>query len=376
MPKQTILASTSMGVLLLITMMFCGGPTPTGKPPTGKSPTTSPDVTEQPSAAEKSNGTWYQLYFSSPKYPDDAKKRSPAPIAQALVKVINSAKKTLDIAIYELNLPELGDAILAARDRGVTVRMVTDSDEIDTSDVLIRLKKSKIPIVPDERSPIMHNKFVVVDKKAVWLGSWNFTQNDTYRNNNNAIYIQSPQLAANYTTEFEEMFTDHAFGPTSPANTPNPKITIDGTVIENCFAPEDKCGDQVIAVIKQAKKSIYFMAFSFTHGGIGDVVIERAKKGIKVQGLFESRGSETKYSEFGVMEKLKLDVLKDGNPYNLHHKVFIVDGQTVIMGSFNFSQNADEANDENLLIIHNAAIAKQYTTEFKQVYQVAVNPPK
>ncbi len=44
----------------------------------------------------------------------------------------------------------------------------------------------------DQRGPIMHNKFVVVDNSAVWTGSWNFTDGDTYRLNNNAIKIMSP----------------------------------------------------------------------------------------------------------------------------------------------------------------------------------------
>jgi len=66
-----------------------------------------------------------------------------------------------------------------------------------------------------------------------------------------------------------------------------------------------------------------------------------------------------------------LDVLQDGNPYLMHHKVFIIDGQTVILGSFNFSQNAETENDENLLIIDDARIAQAFSAEFQKVYQRA-----
>jgi phosphatidylserine/phosphatidylglycerophosphate/cardiolipin synthase-like enzyme len=214
----------------------------------------------------------------------------------------------------------------------------------------------------------MHDKFVVVDGQAVWTGSWNFTVNDTYRNNNNAIYIQSPQLAQNYATEFEEMFSQKAFGPTSPANTPHPQIQLGDTLIETCFAAEDLCADQLILLISQAQKSIHFMAFSFTHEGIGDAVMDRAKAGVKVQGVFETRGSETEYSEYAQMKKEKLDVWQDGNPYTLHHKVFILDDKTVVFGSFNFSDSADESNDENMLVIHNPDIASQFLAEFNRVY--------
>lgn len=333
-----------------------------------------PVPTSAPVAIEPVEGEWYRLYFTTPRYPDEPANRTET-IVQGLLGVINSAQKTLDIAIYELNLDEIGDAILAARDRGVQVRMVTDTDELEELDALIRLEEAGIPIVGDERNPIMHNKFVVVDGQAVWTGSWNFTANDTYRNNNHGIYLRSPALAQNYTAEFEEMFIDHAFGPTSPVNTPHPRVIIDNTLIETCFAPEDKCADKIINLMRQARQRIDFMAFSFTHIGLGKVIKDRAKDGVVVRGIFEARGSETEHSEFDGMKRQKLDVLQDGNPYTLHHKVFIVDGGTVVLGSFNFSDNADTANDENMLIIHNAELAQQFLAELDRVYNSALNPP-
>ena len=338
------------------------------QPGAGEFAAPSPVAGQQPVS-----GDWYQLYFTTPHYPDEPASRTET-IVQGLIQVLNSAQRSLDIAIYELNLDEIGDAILAARDRGVTVRMVTDTDELEELETLIRLEEEGIPIVPDERSPIMHNKFVVVDGQAVWTGSWNFTSNDTFRNNNHGIYIQSPELAQNYAAEFEEMFGQHIFGPTSPANTPNPQVQLGDTLIETCFAPEDECAAQLVRVINQAQQNIRFMAFSFTHEDIGQAVIARSKAGVAVQGVFETRGSETEYSELGPMKRQKLDVWQDGNPYTLHHKVFVIDERMVALGSFNFSSNADQANDENMLVIHNAALAGQFLGEFERVYGQAQNP--
>ncbi len=337
-------------------------------------------VVNQPAApppvvVEPVSGDWYQLFFSSPRYPDEPAARVDT-IQQGLIRVINQAQASLDIAIYELDLDDLGDAILAARDRGVKVRLVTDSDTLAEDETLIRLKKARVPIVPDERNAIMHNKFVVVDGQSVWTGSWNFTINDTFRNNNNAIYIRSPQLAQVYAAEFEEMFSQKAFGPTSPANTPYAQLQLGETLVETCFAPEDECAAQLVTQIGQAQQSIRFMAFSFTHDGIGQAVIDRAKAGVAVQGVFETRGSETEHSELARMKKQQLDVWQDGNPYTLHHKVFILDDKTVVMGSFNFSSNADESNDENMLVIHNQEIARQYLSEFERVYAQAQEPKK
>ena len=330
------------------------------------------ESSDQPVLVEPVSGEWYKLYFTSPQYPDAPETRVDL-MEQGLVETINQAQKTLDIAIYELDLEPVADAILAARDRGVAVRLVTDSDTLAEDDALIRLEKEKIPIVPDQRSSIMHNKFVIVDGRAVWTGSWNFTRNDTFRNNNNAIYIQSPELASNYVAEFEEMFSQKAFGPTSPAITKFARLQIGDTLLETCFAPEDKCDELLIARINQAQQSIRFLAFSFTHADIGKAVRDRAKAGVTVQGVFETRGSETEHSEFSQKKQKNLDVWQDGNPYTMHHKVFIIDEQMVVMGSFNFSTNAARSNDENMLIIHNPGIAGQYLEEFNRVYSRAQN---
>ncbi|MEW5958504.1 MAG: phospholipase D-like domain-containing protein [Chloroflexota bacterium] len=331
-------------------------------------------VQEPVAVVEPVGGEWYRLYFTSPQYPDEPARRVDL-IEQGLIEVIDRAQHSLDIAIYELDLDKVADAVLAARRRGVNVRLVTDTDSLETDDALIRLAEAGLPLAADERGPIMHNKFVVVDGQAVWTGSWNFTQNDTFRNNNHAIYIQSSQLARNYAAEFEEMFGQKAFGPTSPANTPQPQIDLGGTLIETCFAPEDHCAGQLIERVRQARQNIRFMAFSFTHTDLGEAVRQQAGQGVTVQGVFETRGSETKFSEFGAMQRQGLDVWQDGNPYTLHHKVFILDEQTVVLGSFNFSDNADTANDENMLVIHNADIAGQFLAEFRWVYSQAQNPP-
>ncbi len=340
------------------------------------SPATASAATVPPPAATRlPSGNWYKLYFSTPGYPDDPATRRET-IMTGLIDVINSAQRSLDIAIYELDLDPIGDAILAARERGVSVRLVTDSDTLAEDETLIRLKKAKVSIVPDERRPIMHNKFVVVDGQAVWTGSWNFTANDTYRNNNNAIYIQSPEVAQNYAAEFEEMFSQKKFGPTSLSKTAHPRIQIGKTIVETCFGPEDGCANQLTVLIRRAQKSIRFMAFSFTHAEVGEAVIDRAKAGVIVQGVFETRGSETESSQLRRMKRQKLDVWQDGNPYTLHHKVFIIDDNIVAFGSFNFTDNADQSNDENMLIIQNPNLANEFLAEFNRVYEQAKNPPK
>jgi phosphatidylserine/phosphatidylglycerophosphate/cardiolipin synthase-like enzyme len=259
--------------------------------------------------------------------------------------------------------------------------MVTDSDTVANDDEAIqaafgKLKGAKIPIVEDNRKPIMHNKFVVRDGDTVWTGSWNFTTGDTYRLNNNAVIFRVPELAQNYAAEFRKMFEAKHFGPSKAKGVPHPVITVGQARIENYFAPEDNVAQHVAAKLGQARRSIDFLAFSFTHDGIAQAVLDRTRAGVQVSGVFETTGSETRFSEYGKMKQAGLDVYQDGNPYTMHHKVFIIDDATVIFGSFNFSDNADKANDENLLIVEDAGFARPFVEEFNKVLAQAKNPPQ
>ena len=321
---------------------------------------------------------WFQVYFTAPKYPDKASDHHGG-LADDLTAFIDTAKTSVDMAIYQLDLPNVMQALIDAEQRGATVRVVTDSDILNDpkeNPSFKQLEQAGIPIIGGNPNAIMHDKFVVVDDAAVWAGSWNFTENDTYRYNNNGIRIESPELAHNYTVTFEKMFNDKKFGPQRKPGGTTPRLTIGGVAFENYFAPEDKVVEKIVPRLTQAASTIDFMAFSFTDDDIGNAVLDRAQAGIKVRGVFENTGSETQYSEYGKMKNTGLDVWQDGNPYLMHHKVFIIDRKTVIFGAFNFSQNAETENDENLLIVDDAALAQQFEDEFARVYDQAKNPPK
>jgi phosphatidylserine/phosphatidylglycerophosphate/cardiolipin synthase-like enzyme len=374
--------------LLLAVLAACEPETPTPVPPTltpapvtvtpapptatGGLPLTAVPVTPTVSVLNfqlaqgfgAQKGFW-TVFFTAP-----TGSRDPATyvggVDEALAAAIAGTQQTIDIAAYEFNSPALTRALLDAKARGVRIRMVTDNEDglADEQTTLGQLQAVGIPIATDERSALMHNKFIILDSQVVWTGSWNLTVNDTYRNNNNAVALRSQQAVQNYQTEFNEMFIEGRFGPTSPVNTPNHVFAQDGTVVEVYFAPEDEVIDQIISAISGAQQSVRFMTFSFTVDEIASALLERSARGVAVQGLFERTGSETTHSEFGRLFCAGLPVRQDGNPFVLHHKVFVIDGQTVVTGSFNISANATNSNDENLIIIRDPDLAAQYLAEF------------
>ncbi len=61
----------------------------------------------------------------------------------------------------------------------------------------------------------------------------------------------------------------------------------------------------------------------------------------------------------------------DGNRYTMHHKVLIVDAETVVTGSYNFSATAEEKNDENVFIVHSCDVAGRYMDEFAKIWRQA-----
>ncbi len=326
------------------------------------------------------SGSWYDLAFTAPIYPNNAANHKGG-LEDKLVTLMDTATKTLDVADYDFDLASVADAMVRAKGRGVIVRMVTDTDTLtNVKDMAIqsafgKLKGAGIPVVDDQRSAIMHDKFTVVDNATVQTGSWNYTDGDTYHLNNNMIVIRNAQIAQNYTTEFNKMFEKRAFGPKKEKGTPNPVVMVDGTRVENLFAPKDDTVGRIVETVNGAKSSVYFMAFSFTQDKIGQAIIARQKAGVTVSGVFETTGSQTEFSEYGIMKKAGLDVYTDGNPWVMHHKVIIVDEHIVIFGSFNFSDGAATQNDENLLIVDNADIAKAFKAEYDRVLALAKNPP-
>jgi phosphatidylserine/phosphatidylglycerophosphate/cardiolipin synthase-like enzyme len=311
----------------------------------------------------------YSIYFTNPEDPRAGSYRGGPD--EALAQAINKARLSVDVAAHQLNLWSIRDALLSAARRGVTVRMVVESDYLDEPEIQ-RLKEAGIPVLGDRRESLMHNKFVVLDRAEVWTGSMNFTTSDAYRNDNNLIRIRSARLAENYSAEFKEMFELDLFGNNILAETPHPSLSLDGIRMEVYFSPDDGTAGEITRLIQAAQESIYFLAFSFTSDDIAQAITVKAKEGVRVAGVLEeSQVLSNIGSEYELFRESGMDVRLDGNPRNMHHKVILIDERTVITGSYNFSANAEKRNDENSLVIHDPDIARIFMTEFERVYRDA-----
>ncbi|MEQ8673976.1 MAG: phospholipase D-like domain-containing protein [Aggregatilineales bacterium] len=307
---------------------------------------------------------FWQVYFTEPTGSNDTSLYNGG-VDEPLASAIDNVRSTLDIAAFEWANPRLNAAVLRAHQRGVTVRMVVDDEhtDMDSDGMINELIDAGIPVVGDERSGLMHNKFMIMDSTIVWTGSMNFTEGGSYRNNNNLLRIQAPQAVTSYQAEFNEMLSGD-FGSSRSESSAANFFTDEGTQVQIIFAPEDDVDVNMVNILSLAEESIRFMTFSFTLDEVGDALLERSAAGVDISGIFEVRGSETSFSEMTRLFCAGMDMRQDGNPFTFHHKVFIIDESIVMTGSFNISANATTSNDENQIIISDPDLAAQYIAEF------------
>ena len=278
----------------------------------------------------------------------------PSPsMEKALVAFIESAAKTLDVCVFDMNLPQVAQALLAAQARGVKVRVIIDRDNAekayDVEDELKEMEKRGMLTLAHNRSGLMHNKFMIADGVRVWTGSYNFTRNCSNFNDNHAIVLENRQLAENYEMEWQEIF-EKRHGKRFAFPTPHPKVNVGGTIVQNYFTPEDDVRGAIVAEMAKATNEIAMMAFSFTDRAMTDAIRDALKRGVRAVILLESGlarhpGANTRdLMEMGANVRMSPGV-------RLHHKVIVIDRETVVLGSANCSAAAFDRNDENVLIV-------------------------
>ncbi|KPJ67452.1 MAG: hypothetical protein AMJ43_04135 [Coxiella sp. DG_40] len=141
-------------------------------------------------------------------------------------------------------------------------------------------------------------------------------------------------------------------------------IFLPNTYYQICFTPDTNCTAKIVGAIKKAKRSILVQAYSFTSRPIIKALALAKYRGIDVRILLDKsliiNGSQY-YSPIPYFQKQNIWIRIDYLPVVAHNKVMIIDDNTVITGSFNFTRAAQRDNTENVLIIHDSKLARKYT---------------
>ncbi len=372
---------------------------------------------------------WIKVYFNMPADTSVMHENNfgnhSVDLISTLEDLIDSAKYSVDLSIYDLEEVRIANALVEAKKRGVQVRLITDNHNRTDAGVLDELiwetlREGGIVSLDDDGDIYntdgsitdndlvndgadMHNKFAIIDAVSdspeddyVWTGSTNLTYTGAY-NTNNTIVIKDSDVAGVYLEEFNQMWGSTGATP-DPFNARFHKdkedvsehiFDVGGTKIEVYFAPINRddskpsVSERIVEVINNETQSdIRFQAFAITP----NIPISRAiwdksvDASIQLEGVIDP-GFFSRYQNTGAIwgsPEAQLGnrmIVPARETRKLHSKLIIIDVNeptpedeaVVIAGSYNFSNNAEENNDENTLIIYSDEIANQYYQSLKEV---------
>jgi phosphatidylserine/phosphatidylglycerophosphate/cardiolipin synthase-like enzyme len=121
--------------------------------------------------------------------------------------------------------------------------------------------------------------------------------------------------------------------------------------VEVLFSPKGGCTDAVVRELKAARREVLVQAYSFSSTAIAQALVDARLRGLKVEVLLDRSNEQEAYSDLPFLAEQGLTPLIDAQHAIAHNKVIVIDGRTVITGSFNFTHQAEAENAENLLVI-------------------------
>lgn len=328
-----------------------------------------------------------QSFFNSPEFGDDIK--------SIIINYINQSQSNISISAYSFDDPDITSALINANNRGVKIRIIVDSDYWNTKlDLLDSLEN--INVFNDLKSKGFkqnprqhHSKFLVIDydtssspvNNTVITGSFNFTQSASLFQYNNIVVVKNNIDIANiYIQEFNEEWGSSGFN-FNPLESrmgkqkkdPPPYLhSTENIEVYFSYSDRNKIKDRMIQLISEAS-NIFFCIYSFsTNSELFNIIYELTDTR-DVYGVFDWGHAFGQYSAFRYFQSKKPDNFVLDQEYKiLHNKYMILNyyeddpsKAIVITGSYNFSKNAEENNEENIIVIkNNPTIARRYIKDF------------
>ena len=131
------------------------------------------------------------------------------------------------------------------------------------------------------------------------------------------------------------------------------------------FSPHGGCTDAIVAAVGKAQRTVLVQAYSFTSAPIAKAVVDAHKRGVKVRVILDKSNRRAKYSAADFLIHAGIPTSIDAAHAIAHNKVMVIDSETVITGSFNFTRAAEEHNAENLLIVRDKSLATRYESNWQ-----------
>lgn len=130
--------------------------------------------------------------------------------------------------------------------------------------------------------------------------------------------------------------------------------------VELCFTPGENCTERIVQKIAQTQKNIRIQAYSFTSAPIAQALVEAQKRGIDIKIILDDSQEKEKYSSLDFFLHSNISTAVDKAHAIAHNKIMILDEQSVVTGSFNFTKAAEERNAENVVFLNDTKLAEDY----------------
>lgn len=301
-----------------------------------------------------------------------------------LQTAIAKAEISIDLALYGFTDERITGFLNDAVSRGVQIRAVSDYDSENQSGFQ-NLIHQNIPVVFGNSSGIMHNKYIIIDKKYLITGSANLTKSIAV-NFNHMLLIRSKALCQIYSRDFENFFSRRFFSnQKSFPGAQNPieffPVSVGQYKIYPLFTPYSSAYElktypdpenpgetfnyqniftRILPYIEKAENSIRILAYSLTEPVFIASLKKSTSRNVELKALMDrnqylAASAQTQAQIIDLGNTAQVMICRPPNEGLLHHKAIWIDRKIQMAGSFNFSKNAMESNDENFLIIENAA---------------------
>lgn len=311
------------------------------------------------------------IFFADSSVKTKPDRECSSDICKEILSNINSATKSIDIAIYGYSrVPEIESALRSALSRGVKIRLVYDIDSEgkniypDTSAIASIIPENNTDAKSIYSKNIMHNKFYVFDNRITITGSANLSHTDMSGfNSNSIVVIDSEEVASIYKQEFEQMYNGK-FHREKQIFRKN-EVNLSGISMKIFFSPQDKTvTNALLPLINNAKKYIYIPIFVLTEKQIAESLIKAKNRGVDVKIIIDALSASNKHSKHETLRANGVLVKTETYAGKMHSKSMIIDDEYVVVGSMNFSNSGNNYNDENLVLIKDKNIAKFYKEFF------------
>ncbi|KAI9021375.1 hypothetical protein DFJ74DRAFT_707329 [Hyaloraphidium curvatum] len=288
---------------------------------------------------------------------------------QEILRLLSSARTTLDVAVYNVTLDAFAEALLAARKRGARVRLVTDASQAKggRGNDAERLGKAGVEVRMGggvAGKGLMHHKYAVVDGHTVATGSLNYTRAAAEGNWENVLVCRDAGVAGAYAAHFEKLFADPAARP-AQARFSEPR----GLYAAPLFFPTEEATKSLLAVLNSALHTLDAAVFNATDDGFRSCLLNLHKKGVRVRFVTDKEQRGNPGNDAAALEQAGVPVRTLGEGGRaMHDKFAVVDGRVVATGSFNWTKAARYDNHENVLLTNDAGAVAAYSREFEHLW--------